>query len=162
VTIDTSLNPGVPNHVSSFSWHSVVKVILMIIAIPSGISICTNSRPASPIPMSFALLEYQQPDIRSVSSNDLPISAMQRILSYAHVPRSIVDYQEARAILNDLQTILYHNNITSSSHDVGLGTHDMKEEHIIQVRNWMNLTPGLIIDREWNCRNWFNRYCFIC
>lgn len=156
--IATSLSTEVPSPVSLFPWPSVLIVILMmIVAIPSGISICTYSRPASPIPVSSALLEYQQPDARALSWNDLPTSAIQRLLAYAHIPKSIVEYQETRAILNDLQTILCHNNITSSRLYIGPGKFDVKEEHIIQVRNWMNMTPGLIIDREWNCRN-----CFIC
>jgi hypothetical protein len=160
--IATSLNTEAPSPASLFSWPSVVIVILMIAALPSGISICTYSRPASPIPMSSTLLGYQQPDVRAVRWNDLPTSAIQRLLAYAYIPKSIVEYQETRAILNDLQTILCHNNTTSSSGYIGPGKFDVKEEHIIQVRNWMNMTPGLIIDREWNCRNWFNRYSFIC
>lgn len=130
-----------------------LHIILMTIAIPSSMSIYTSSQPASPKSTLPTVLEYQELDTRCINSGDMPISSLQRILAYAHGPRNILEYREARAIFNDIQAILGHINIAFSNHEVDHWNSAVKEEHITQVRNWMNLASELAINREWNCRN---------
>src|SRR5947209_16246960 len=58
---------------------TILLVILNVIAIPSGISIRTNSTPGSPQLISYAFSQYQQPGIGSISQSGMATAVIQRI-----------------------------------------------------------------------------------
>ena len=122
--------------------------MLIVIALPSSISIYTNSPCTSPKPMPSSLVEYQVPDIASMSQGNKKSDIIQRILKYAYLPKQILESQESRFILNDLQHILSFNDIPGKSH------HDIwnlpLEGDILRLRNLMNMAHGLTVSREWN------------
>jgi hypothetical protein len=83
---------------------TILHVVLNVIAIPSGISIRTNSTPGSPTLISHGFSKYQQPDIGSMSQSDMTTAVIQRILT--HIPKHVIEFQEAGAVFNDLRLIL--------------------------------------------------------
>jgi hypothetical protein len=126
-------------------------IVLIIIALPSCISICTNSPSGSPKLMSSTLLEYQPARIGSMSPSNISSAVMQRLLKYAQVPKHIIESQEARAVFNDLQLILSCDRPAREEYH-GDAWNPIVEEDIIRVRNLMNTTQGLTVDWEWNGR----------
>jgi hypothetical protein len=120
---------------------------LIVIALPSYISIYTESPPGSPKPMPTCLLEYQLPGSGSLTVSDMQSPVIQRLLKYAQVPTHTIESQESRAIFNDLQHILRSNPIPGGRFCLG-AWNPIVENDIIQVRNLMNLTQMLIVNRD--------------
>jgi hypothetical protein len=97
--------------------------------------------------MSSFLSEYQLLGSGSMNASDTQSSVIQRLLKYAQVPTLDIESQESRAIFNDLQHILCSNRITDV--DICCDAWNPKvEEDIIRVRNLMNLTQKLTVNRE--------------
>jgi hypothetical protein len=69
---------------------------------------------------------------------------MQRLLKYAQSPRHIIESQEARTVFNDLQLILTSDYIAGKRWNEDHWNPSVKE-HIIQVRNLMNMTQSLLV-----------------
>ena len=86
-----------------------------------------------------------------MSVGDMQSPVIQRLLKYAQVPTHVIESQEARAIFNDLQHILCSNRITYKDHPYN-AWNPIVEKDIIQVRNSMNLTRMLTVNREWEGR----------
>lgn len=121
--------------------------VLIVIALPSSISIYTNSPCTSPTPMPSSFVEYQVPDIGSMSPGNTKSDIIQRILKYAYLPKEILESQESRVILNDLQHILSFNDAPGKSHH---DAWDLRlEGDIMRVRNLMNIAHRLTVSREW-------------
>ena len=83
--------------------------------------------------------------------SDMKSVVIQRILKYAQVPKNVVESQESRAIFNDIQLILSCNH-TSDKYNHDHPWNPTVEEDIIRVRNLMNVTQRLLVNREWKGR----------
>jgi hypothetical protein len=123
-----------------------LAIVLIIIALPSSISIYTNSTCVSPKLGSSALSEYQVQSLPSMSPKDMESTVMRRLLKYARVPKHTIESQEARAIFNDLQLILSCGPNSSTKHHDDAWNPTV-EEDIIGVRNLMNMTQELTLNK---------------
>jgi hypothetical protein len=104
--------------------------------------------------MQSSLVEYQVPDIASMSPGNEKSDIIQRILKYANLPKEILEYRESRFILNDLQHILSFNDTPGKSHHE---TWNLPlEGDIFRVRNLMNMAHRLTVSREWEGMLFYN------
>jgi hypothetical protein len=125
------------------------RIMLISTALPSCISIYTNSICGSPRLSSSCLIGYQQPGITPIYIDDSTNDVMERILRYAQDSRHHLESQKSRSILNDFQTIL--SDICISTASPLSGTRGVRlERDIVKVRNLMNLAHELTVMREWD------------
>lgn len=129
----------------------IVFVILNVIAIPSGISIHTNSTPGSPTLMSYAFSEHQQRGIGSVSQSDLATAVIQRIL--AHIPKPIIEVQEAAAVFNDLKLILGCKPLKPRTrkimtNELWCSWYPGFKKDVRRLRNSMNVPHRIVVNKE--------------
>jgi hypothetical protein len=119
----------------------------MFLAIPSEISIRTKSRLGSPALLASAILVHQLPIVESITPNKTTDAAIHRLLTYAHIPNTIIESEQTGVVFNDLQLILNsgRNLPKCSSRDVWSPA---IEEDIVKIRNLMNLTRGLSFEKE--------------
>jgi hypothetical protein len=104
--------------------------------------------------MPSSLVEYQVPDTASMSPGNKKSDIIQTILKYAYLPKQILESQESRFILNDLQHILSFNDIPGKSqHDIW---NLPLEGDILRVRNLMNMAHRLTVSREWEGMLFYN------
>jgi hypothetical protein len=100
--------------------------------------------------MPSFLSEYQLLGSGSMNASDTQSSVIQRLLKYAQAPTLEIELQESRAIFNDLQHILCSNRITITDKEFWWDSwNPIVEKDIIRVRNMMNLTQRLAVNREW-------------
>jgi hypothetical protein len=138
--------PQTPYHVSY--PRCLLFIELIVIALPSYISIYTNSPPGSPKPMPYFLSNYQLLGSGSMNTSDTQSSVIQRLLKYAQVQTLEIEPQESRAIFNDLQNVLCSNHTAHKDICYNAWNPDA-ENDIIRVRNMMNLAQRLTVNREW-------------
>ncbi len=69
---------------------------------------------------------------------------MQRLLKYAQGQKYMIQSQEVRAVFNDLQLILRNDYMAGKRWNENHWNPDVKE-HIIHVRNLMNVTQALLV-----------------
>ncbi len=146
----------------------ILRAILIFIAIPSIISIRTNSSPGSPTMISHTFSEYQQPGIRSMSQSDRTSAVIQRL--FAHAPKHFIEPQEAGAVFNDLQLILgckpwkpekpkkptdepkYQWNPAVKKDEPKDQWNPAVKKDVKRLRNSMNLPRRIAVGREANGR----------
>jgi hypothetical protein len=137
----------------------ILHAILIIIAIPSGISIRTNSSPGSPTVISYTISEYQQPGIRSISQSDMTSAVIQRL--FAHVTKHVIESQEAGAVFNDLQLILGCKPLKTKkpknlTDELSYQWNPAVKEDVTRLQNSMNVPRKIAVGRESNGRQQHN------
>jgi hypothetical protein len=105
----------------------------MVLATPTGISIYTKSCPGSPRSPIFGYLPI-------VSATD---TAIHRILSYAHMPNTMIQSDRAGSIFNDLQLILSSEREKFDDSSLEEAWNPALPTEILKLRNLMNLTRRL-------------------
>jgi hypothetical protein len=135
------------NTPSRESFYKAFCITLIIIALPSCISIYTSSvcetlKQASPV-----ILKHQRLVNRFTTTSDMTSTLSQRLLKYAQSPKNIIESQEVRAIFNDLQVIL-RNDYTDGKRWNENHWNPIVKEDIVQVRNLMNVTQALLVGVE--------------
>ncbi|KAH6671097.1 ankyrin repeat-containing domain protein [Halenospora varia] len=81
------------------------------------------------------------------TASDMESTLIQRLLKYAQGPKHMIESQEARAVFNDLQLIL-RNDYTARKGWNKNYWNPIVKEHIIQIRNLMNVTQALLVNGE--------------
>jgi hypothetical protein len=123
------------------------RITLIAIALPSCISIYTNSACETLKQASPVILKHQRLVNGLTTATDMTSTLMQRLLKYAQSPKHMIESQEARAVFNDLQLILRNDYTAGKRWNEDHWNHSVKED-IIQVRNLMNLTQALLVSDE--------------
>ena len=118
---------------------------LISVALPSEISIrtalCPNSHRShagTPSCQHF-LVETQA-------------SVALRILSIAQQRNQVLDAQQARSVFNDIQQLLETRNDPRGAWR-GYSWHPSLEQHLVNIRNTMNLSSQLLVDDDLNCKS---------
>lgn len=120
--------------------------MLINTALPSCISLYTNSICGSPKATASEPFQFQPTDILE--------RALRSILNYAQDKRIQLEAQDSRLILNDLQTILTCLNSPDTSR-LGrqwctCGAEDrIIEEQVTRTRNIINICDEMYLIREW-------------
>lgn len=127
--------------------YKAFRATLIILALPSCISIYTNSvyeamKQASPLDS-----KHQRLASGFTNVSDMTSTLAQRLLKYAQSPKQMIESQETRAVFNDLQLILSHDYTSGKRCDEHHWNCAVKED-IIQVRNLMNVTQALLVSDE--------------
>jgi len=117
----------------------VLNAILTIAALPSYISVCTQSPRGSPRIVPGTI--FNMTDIKS--------EVTLRLAKYATVPdpNHVLESREVREMFNDLQIIL---GCERNANNLRRGPwNPVVENDITQVRNLMNTIPQLAVKRGW-------------
>jgi hypothetical protein len=130
---------------------TILLVILNVIAIPSGISIRTNSTPGSPNLISCAFSENQQPGMGSMSQSDMATVVIQRILT--HISKPVIEVQEAAAVFNDLKLILGCKPLKPRkrklmTNKLPCSWYPAFKKDVRRLRNSMNVPHRIAVNRE--------------
>ena len=121
--------------------------LLIVIALPSYVSILTGSPSGSPAMLPHTLLPNQQAQPGKISSMDWLNEVVQRLFAYSH--DESVKLREAKPILNALQLILGCKR--QKAPRKYLESWDaVTEEYITLFRNPINIAQKIAIHREWN------------
>jgi len=132
---------------SSESFCDTCRITLIVIALPSCISIYTNSAREPLKEASLFSFEHRRLANEYTAATDIINTPIQRLLKYAQSPKHMKGSQEARAVFNDLQLILSNDYTAGKRWNEDHWNPNVKED-IVQVRNLMNLTPGLLVSGE--------------
>ena len=126
---------------SRLSHNCVVMTGLIAIALPSCISIYTNS--------VYERIEQTSSDGNgSMTTIDTKSTLLQRILQYASQDANyIIASQDARLLFNDLQVIL-GSDFTEGTRDNEESMSSRMKEDIITIRNVMNVTEYILVSRS--------------
>jgi hypothetical protein len=120
---------------------------LIVIALPSYISIYTHSVCDTLTKESLASLKHQRLADGLSAASDLTSTPIQRLLRYAQDLERVIDSRKARAVFNDLQLILRNKYMIGKAPD-GDNWNPSVEKDITQVRNLMNVTEALHVKGE--------------
>ena len=148
------MDEGVPQVELAHSLHSPLRVsqrpkskvyLLTSAALPSQISLRTGSHVASP---NLTICNFSNRNIRSAESPWLHAAVgtpVERLLSCAQGPNTMLKSEQCGTMLNDFQHIL------SSGSDISqCPIHDMwssvVEEDLVNIRNRMNLTNEIRLE----------------
>ena len=136
-----------PTPPSRGSFCQSFHITLIIIALPTCISIYTNSvcealKQALPV-----MSERQKLVNRFTTASYMTSTLIERLVQYAQNQSYMIESQDARALFNDLQ-ILLGSEYTGGKRENENGWNPCIEEGIVQIRNLMNVTDAIAMGGE--------------
>ena len=135
------------------SWRLVIPDLLWLelisTALPSCISIYTNSVSGAPESTSAEVFDSQPLDVAPLPVGDKLDNAVHNILLYAQDPRRQLERKEIRSIFNDFQIILSKLCLCEAKVMEDIWGCNV-ETDIMGVRNLMNLAHNLTVVKEWD------------
>lgn len=136
-----------PTPPSRGSFYKAFHIILTIIALPSYISIYTNSVCETQEQASPVMFGHQSLVNGFTTASDTTSTLVQRLLQYAQRSNYTIEAQDAHALFNDLQTIL-GSEYTAGKRENDDQWNPSMNEDIVQIRNLMNVTEAILMSGE--------------